>query len=102
MRTLQISTPNYFLHLFYKKHLPQNGLLALLDGEGEEECMYYLKNKKHNNKSKDTENKNTTTRARTLTTKLFGKITTTTCTRPSSSTRSKMQNYRDKLMIYNN
>ena len=37
-----------------QKHLPQNGLLALLDGEGEEECMYYLKNKKHNNKSKNT------------------------------------------------
>ena len=26
-----------------QKHLPQNGLLALLDGEGAEECMYYLK-----------------------------------------------------------
>ena len=38
-----------------QKHLPQNGLLALLDGEGEEECMYHLK---HNNKSKNTENKN--------------------------------------------
>ena len=38
-----------------QKHLPQNGLLALLDGEGEEECMYYFK---HNNKSKNTENKN--------------------------------------------
>ena len=38
-----------------QKHLPQNGLLALLDGEGEEECMYYLKNKKHNNKSKSTD-----------------------------------------------
>ena len=37
-----------------QKHLPQNGLLALLDGEGEEECMYHLK---HNNKSKNTENK---------------------------------------------
>ena len=37
-----------------QKHLPRNGLLALLDGEGEEECMYYLKNKKHNNKSKST------------------------------------------------
>ena len=36
-----------------QKHLPQNGLLALLDGEGEEECMYHLK---HNNKSKNTEN----------------------------------------------
>ena len=36
-----------------QKHLPQSGLLALLDGEGEEECMYYLKNKKHNDKSKD-------------------------------------------------
>ena len=40
-----------------QKHLPQNGLLALLDGEGEEECMYYLKSKKHNNKSKDDDNK---------------------------------------------
>ena len=38
-----------------QKHLPQNGLLALLDGEGEEECMYYLKNKKHS-KSKDNDN----------------------------------------------
>ena len=38
-----------------QKHLPQNGLLELLDGEGEEECMYYLKNKKHNNKSKNTD-----------------------------------------------
>ena len=38
-----------------QKHLPQNGLLALLDGEGEEECMYHLK---HNNKSKNTEDKN--------------------------------------------
>ena len=37
-----------------RKHLPQNGLLELLDGEGEEECMYHLK---HNNKSKNTENK---------------------------------------------
>ena len=37
-----------------QKHLPQNGLLALLDGEGEEECMYHLK---HNNKNKSTENK---------------------------------------------
>ena len=37
-----------------QKHLPQNGLLALLDGEGEEECMYHLN---HNNKSKNTENK---------------------------------------------
>ena len=36
-----------------QKHLPQNGLLALLDGEGEEECMYYLKNKKKDNKSKE-------------------------------------------------
>ena len=36
-----------------QKHLPQNGLLALLDGEGEEECMYYLKDKKHSNKSKN-------------------------------------------------
>ena len=34
-----------------QKHLPQNGLLALLDGEGEEECMYYLKN---NDRSKST------------------------------------------------
>ena len=40
-----------------QKHLPQNGLLELLDREGEEECMYYLKNKKHNNKSKNTEDK---------------------------------------------
>ena len=37
-----------------QKHLPQNGLLALLNGEGEEECTYYLKDKKHNHKSKDT------------------------------------------------
>ena len=37
-----------------QKHLPQNGLLALLDGEGEEECMYHLE---HNNKIKSTENK---------------------------------------------
>ena len=37
-----------------QKHLPQNGLLALLDGEGEEACMYYLESKKHNNKSKNT------------------------------------------------
>ena len=36
-----------------QKHLPQNGLLALLDGEGEE-CMYHLK---HNNKSKNTGDK---------------------------------------------
>ena len=34
-----------------RKHPPQNGLL---DGEGEEECMYYLKN----NKDKSMENKN--------------------------------------------
>ena len=40
-----------------QKHLPQNGLLELLDGEGEEECMYYLKNKKHNNKSEVDDNK---------------------------------------------
>ena len=41
-----------------QKHLPQNGLLELLDGEGEEECMYYLKNKKYNNsKSKNTVDK---------------------------------------------
>ena len=40
-----------------QKHLPQNGLLELLDGGGEEECMYYLKNKKHNNKSKNTDDK---------------------------------------------
>ena len=72
-----------------QKHLPPNGLLALLDGEGEEECMYHLK---HHNKSKI---------LRTRTTKLFDKITTTTCTRPSSSTRSKMLNYKDKLMVYN-
>ena len=65
-----------------QKHLPQNGLLALLDGEGEEECMYYLKDKKHNNKRSRT--------LLTMTTKFFGKITTTTCTRPSSSTRSRM------------
>ena len=42
--------------------LPQNGLLALLDGEGEEECMYYLKNKNKNtnknNKSKDNDDDN--------------------------------------------
>ena len=38
-----------------QKHLPQNGLLALPDGEGEEECMYHLK---HYNKIKNTENKN--------------------------------------------
>ena len=38
-----------------QKHLPQNGLLELLDGEGEEECMYYLKNKKKDNKSKSTD-----------------------------------------------
>ena len=35
-----------------RKHLPQNGLL---DGEGEEECMYHLKN---NSKDKSMENKN--------------------------------------------
>ena len=35
-----------------QKHLLQNCLLALLDGEGEEECMYYLKNKKKDNESK--------------------------------------------------
>ena len=43
-----------------RKHLPQNGLLELLDGEGEE-CMYHLNlkhnNKSNNNKSKSTENK---------------------------------------------
>ena len=38
-------------------NLPQNGLLALLDGEGEEECVYYLKSKRHNNKSKNTDDK---------------------------------------------
>ena len=55
MRTLQTSTPNYFLHLFYKSIYRTTGLLALLEGQGEEECMYYLKNKKHNNKSKSTD-----------------------------------------------
>ena len=40
-----------------QKHLPQNGLLALLDGEGEEECMYYLNNKNHKDKNNNIENK---------------------------------------------
>ena len=36
-----------------QKHLPQNGLLAILDGEGEEERMYYLKNKSNKSKNKN-------------------------------------------------
>ena len=68
-----------------QKHLPQNDLLALLDGEGEEERMYYLKNKKNNNKSKNTDDNDNK-----VFENFFGRITTTTCTRPSSSTRSKM------------
>ena len=52
--------------------------------------------------------KRRTTRTRTtkamtmMTTRLFNTITTTTSTRPSSSTRSKMENYKSKLKNYDN
>ena len=40
MRTLQDIYTKLLPAPVLQKHLPQNGLLALLDGEGEEECMY--------------------------------------------------------------
>ena len=68
-----------------QKHLPQNGLLSLPDGEGEE-CMYYVKKKNKNNNGNGS--------------RLSGP--TTTCTSPSSSTRSTMENYKSKLKNYDN
>ena len=80
-----------------QKHLPQNGLPALLDGEGEEECMYYLKSKKKNTEDKDNKKSNDNDDN-----KVFRQNHYTTCTRPSSSTRSKMESYKNRLENYDN
>ena len=57
--------------------------------------MYYVKNK--NKDYKSNELPMTMAMAR-----FFSRIPTTTCTRPSSSTRSKVENYKSKLKNYDN
>ena len=71
-----------------QKHLPQNGLLALPDGEGEE-CMYYVKNKnngKHYNNNNNNNNNNNSND------NVFQQTPTTTCTSPSSCLEYKKRN----------
>ena len=88
---LQTSTQSFYLQLLYKSIYLKMGFYHYSTERGKKSARTTSKAKNKNNKDKNYKSNGNDDN------KICSRITTTTCTRPSSSTRSKMENYKSKL-----
>ena len=96
MRTLQTSTPSFYHQILYKSIFHKMGCYHYSTERGKESTCTISRTKTRTTRT------STTKAMAMMIARVFSRITTTTCTRPSSSTRSRMENYKSKLKSYDN